>query len=135
MGSVVEHVDCPECKCEEATNDYYYKSGEEYVNCPRCGYSYSQTRKRNPKNENLYLGDGSEEEHYDIKEIKNDIAYCVKYDHTPMMSLGGILREDLEQFKKDSIKNRKEYQVKQIILTSQHKNGEWIKEKVFKDEN
>ena len=77
MGSVVEHVECPECNYKEATNDYYYKSGEEYVNCPQCGYSYSQTRKRNPKNKNLYLEDGSEEEHYDIKEEKNDISYCV----------------------------------------------------------
>jgi len=131
MGSVVEHIECPECKCEEATNDYYYKSGEEYINCPQCGYSYSQTRKVDPKDKKNHLGNGYEEEHYDIKEIKNDIAYCVEYDHTPMMSLGGILREDLEQFKKDSIKNRKEYQVKQITLSLQDKNSEWVKQKLF----
>ena len=132
MGSVVEHIDCPECKCKEATNDYYYKSGEEYVNCPQCGYHYSQTRKRNPINENLYLEDGSEEKHYDIKEIKNDISYCVEYDHTPMMSLGGILKEDLEQFKKDAKKNQKEYQVKQITLSLQNKNNKWVKRKIFR---
>ena len=126
----MEHINCPECKYEEASTDYY-KTGEEYMNCPQCGYHFSQTRKKDPKNENLYLGDGSEEEHYDIKEIKNDISYCVEYDHTPMMSLGGILKEDLEQFKKDAKKNRKEYQVRQITLSLQDKNNKWVKEKIF----
>ena len=132
MGSVLDHIECPECKCEEATHDFYYKSGEEYVNCPRCGYHYSQTRKINPKDEKKYLGNGSEEEHYEIEEHKNDIAYCVEYDHTPMMSLGGILKEDLEQFKKDAKKNRKEYQVKQITLSLQNKNSKWVKRKIFR---
>ena len=131
MGSVVEHIECPECKYEEATSDYYYKSGEDYVNCTRCGYHYSQTRKRKPENKNLYLGDGQEEDHYDVREEKNDIAYCVEYDHTPMMSLGGILKEDLKQFKKDAKKNQKEYQVKQITLSLQDKNSKWVKQKLF----
>lgn len=131
MGSVLDLIECPECKCEEATHDFYYKSGEEYVNCPQCGYHYSQTRKADPKDEKKYLGNGYEEEHYDIKEIKNDIAYCVEYDHTPMMHCGGILEEDLKQFKKDAKKNRKEYQVKQITLSLQNKNSEWVKQKLF----
>jgi hypothetical protein len=27
----------------EAMDDFYYKTGEEYVNCSHCGYHYSAT--------------------------------------------------------------------------------------------
>lgn len=42
MGSVLQEIDCPRCG-QEATSDFYYKTGEEYVHCQRCGYSYSAT--------------------------------------------------------------------------------------------
>jgi Zn ribbon nucleic-acid-binding protein len=44
MGSVIDHIECPNCK-QEASNDFYYKSGEEYINCQNCGYHYSVTYK------------------------------------------------------------------------------------------
>ena len=37
MGSVIEHIDCPNCK-QEATLDFYYNTGEEYILCTHCGY-------------------------------------------------------------------------------------------------
>ncbi len=40
MGSVIDHIDCPNCG-NEAYSDFYYKTGEEYVNCQHCGYHYS----------------------------------------------------------------------------------------------
>jgi hypothetical protein len=38
MGSVIDYIDCPDCG-KEAYMDYYYKTGEEYINCNNCGYS------------------------------------------------------------------------------------------------
>lgn len=37
MGSVIDTFDCPVCK-EEATRDFYYRTGEEYCYCPHCGF-------------------------------------------------------------------------------------------------
>jgi len=40
MGSVIETIQCPNCK-QEAFIEYYYKTGEEYANCSSCGYHRS----------------------------------------------------------------------------------------------
>jgi hypothetical protein len=45
MGSVIDYIECPNCK-QEAFSDYYYKTGEEYINCSSCGYHYSYIIKR-----------------------------------------------------------------------------------------
>ena len=42
MASVLDYIECPNCK-QEATDDFYYKTGEEYVNCGSCGYHRSAT--------------------------------------------------------------------------------------------
>lgn len=42
MGSVLDYVECKSCGFEQASSDYYYKSDEMYVFCPRCGYSYNR---------------------------------------------------------------------------------------------
>lgn len=46
MGSVLSNIECPTCKSEECYNDYHYKTGEEVINCPECGYHYSYFYKR-----------------------------------------------------------------------------------------
>ena len=38
MGSVIDFTNCPQCGNEEASIDYYYKTGEEYLLCDKCGY-------------------------------------------------------------------------------------------------
>lgn len=42
MGSVIDYIECPNCGTE-AFSDFYYRTGEEYVNCNNCGYHYSAT--------------------------------------------------------------------------------------------
>ena len=42
MGSVIDYIECPNCK-QEAYSDFYYKTGEEYINCRSCGYHRSAT--------------------------------------------------------------------------------------------
>lgn len=39
MGSVIDYVECPQCKCT-AYSDFYYKTGQEYIYCFSCGYYY-----------------------------------------------------------------------------------------------
>lgn len=46
MGSVQDIVNCPQCGKEEAILDYYYKSGEEFVFCPICGYQKKHYYRR-----------------------------------------------------------------------------------------
>jgi hypothetical protein len=41
MGSVMEYIECPRCKSEQCVVDFHYKTGNEFVGCPDCGYSYS----------------------------------------------------------------------------------------------
>ena len=42
MGSVIDCIECPHCGTE-AYSDFYYKTGEEYINCGNCGYHHSVT--------------------------------------------------------------------------------------------
>jgi Zn ribbon nucleic-acid-binding protein len=72
MGSVIDYQECPNCKME-ATSDFYYKTGEEYVNCPHCGYHYSATIKNREK-----LLNELTKEDWDILEHKNPYG-CFRY--------------------------------------------------------
>ena len=76
MGSVLDFIECPNCKTE-AYSDFYYKTGEEYVNCANCGYHYSATIINRDKLLNE-LTDAD----WEIKELKDPFgAYRIKeYD-------------------------------------------------------
>jgi hypothetical protein len=38
MGSTIDAIKCPKCKYKEASIELYYKTGDETIFCPRCGY-------------------------------------------------------------------------------------------------
>ncbi len=40
MGSVSDNVDCPKCKSPDCYIELWYKTGEEFISCPKCGYKY-----------------------------------------------------------------------------------------------
>lgn len=65
MASVIDYIECKNCK-QEAVSDFYYKTGEEYVNCQSCGYHYSASIKNRDKKLNELT-----EVDWDIIEIKN----------------------------------------------------------------
>ena len=72
MGSVLDFIECPNCK-HEASDDFYYKTGEEYIFCQNCGYHRSATiiNRDKPLNE-LTNAD------WEIRENKNPFgAYRV----------------------------------------------------------
>ncbi len=74
MASVLDYIECPNCG-QEAFSDFYYKTGEEYVNCGNCGYHYSATIKDRTKSLNEL-----DEDDFEIIELKDPYgAYRIKY--------------------------------------------------------
>ena len=73
MGSVIDYIECPNCK-NEAYDDFYYRTGEEYINCGNCGYHRSATIINRDKK----LSELTEED-WKIVELKNPYgAYRIK---------------------------------------------------------
>jgi hypothetical protein len=88
MGSVIDHIECPNCD-REAYSDFYYKTGEEYINCMNCGYQYSATIKdRTKKISEL------DEDDFEIKELKNPFgSYKIQYYDSPGYICGALENE------------------------------------------
>lgn len=96
MGSVIDYIECPNCK-QEAYSDFYYKTGEEYINCSNCGYHYSATIINRDKNLNELT-----EQDWQIKELKNPFAsFKIKYKNNSLYTLGSLVnQEEYDNFKK-----------------------------------
>jgi len=91
MGSVIDYIECPNCG-QEAYDDFYYKTGEEYVNCNHCGYHYSATIINRDK-----LLTELTDDDWEIKELKNPYgAYRIKYYDSASTLCGSL--ENEEQF-------------------------------------
>jgi DNA-directed RNA polymerase subunit RPC12/RpoP len=103
MGSVIDYIDCPNCE-HEAYSDFYYKTGEEYINCQNCGYHYSATIK----NRNKKLNELTESD-WDVKELKAPYgAFKYKMCGDIGTSCGSLkTAEDAERFR---IEMKLEYQ-------------------------
>jgi len=65
MASVLDFMECPNCT-QEASIDFYYKTGEEYIFCQNCGYHRSATIVNRDKTLNE-LNDSD----WEIRENKN----------------------------------------------------------------
>ena len=89
MGSVIDYIECPNCK-HEASDDFYYKTGEEYINCSNCGYHRSATIINRDKNLNELT-----ESDWNIKELKNPFgAYRLKVYHSVSTQCGSLENEE-----------------------------------------
>ena len=89
MGSVIDYIECPNCK-QEAWTDFYYKTGEEYVNCSNCGYHKSVTIiNRDKKLSELTQDD------WKINELKNPYgAYRLRVYNTVGYQCGSLENEE-----------------------------------------
>ena len=88
MGSVIDYIECPNCKTE-AMSDFYYKTGEEYINCNNCGYHRSATIINRDKNLNELT-----ESDWNIEELKNPFgAYRLKVYHSVATQCGSLENE------------------------------------------
>ena len=101
MGSIIDSIECPNCG-QEATSDFYYKTGEEYVNCSECGYHYSATITSRDKRL-----DELTEEDWKIIEIKHPYAsYRLKYYDSVAFECGSLPNKSaLEQLQQYLIGN------------------------------
>ena len=97
MGSVIDYIECPHCG-HEAYNDFYYKTGEEYVMCNNCGYHYSSTYKRD-KNGQFVTKDGTYDYSFEnlimeTDELKNPYgAYRIKHYDSIGYGCGSLKNE------------------------------------------
>jgi Zn ribbon nucleic-acid-binding protein len=89
MGSVIDTIECPNCK-QEAIIDFYYKSGEEITICSHCGYYKSITIKNREKNLNELTDDD-----WEVKEISNPYgSYRLKSKEGIATQLGILTSEE-----------------------------------------
>jgi len=98
MGSVIDYIECPNCK-QEAYDDFYYKTGEEYINCQHCGYNYSAQWKSDEQGK-FITKDGTENYEFDnlimeTKELKNPYgAFRIKYYDSVGYECGSLESEE-----------------------------------------
>lgn len=89
MGSVIDYIDCPNCKSPDCYDDFYYKTGEEYIHCSDCGYTKSLTIKNREKK----LSELTEDD-FEINEVENPWGcYRIKEIGNVGFTCGTLLTE------------------------------------------
>ena len=121
MGSTIDYIECVNCKTE-AQSDYYYKSGEEYINCNNCGYYYSAIIK-NPEKDLSELTD----EDWNIQECTSPFgAYRLKYNNEIGTTCGSLRNEaEWNKFKKE-VQADDQYSQVEIFTLSQLVEGKIV---------
>ena len=123
MGSVIDYIECPNCK-QEAFSDFYYKTGEEYVNCNSCGYHRSVTIINRDKK----LSELTDQD-WEVTELKNPFgAYKLKVYHSPARQCGSLENEDQYNELKQSIQEDVEIE---FCSVSRFVDGEIITEVII----
>ena len=131
MGSVIDYIDCPNCE-HEAYSDFYYKTGEEYINCQNCGYHYSATYKTDD-NGKYITKDGTDNTTFEnlimeTKEIKNPYgAYRVKYVDNVAYYCGSLESKD-DYIELTTAADLNENGAIEYMAVNRYVDGEIIKE-------
>ena len=87
MGSVLEEIECPNCKLE-ATLDFYYKTGEEYIICNHCGYHRAHYLDRTDDYEDV------SEPKWVTEELRNPYGlYRIQLMDSPGYQIGSLVDE------------------------------------------
>jgi len=99
MGSVIDYIDCPNCG-QEAFDDFYYKTGEEYLFCTHCGYMKSSTIIARDKKLNELT-----ETDWKLDLVDKPFgAYRIKYSETVASEVGCLEFEtELDKIKSEAI--------------------------------
>ena len=131
MGSVIDNIECPHCG-GEAFIDFYYKTGEEYINYQHCGYSYSATYQCD-KDGNYITKDGTDNYEFEnlimeTRELKHPYgAFRIKY----VGSVGyhcGSLENEKDYIELTTAADLNENGAIEFMSVSRHINGETIQE-------
>lgn len=136
MGSVQSEIKCLRCKSEKCLCISYYKTGEETISCPDCGYYRQLTIKRD-KNGNFIMKDKTKGLNED--NIYTEIAVCedpigfFMIVSTNDAGDGGTLetKNDYENFISyiDNLSKQDHYMKK--VTVSRFVDGKIIKEIIF----
>jgi Zn ribbon nucleic-acid-binding protein len=126
MGSIIDYIECPNCKTE-AHSDYYYKSGEEYINCNNCGYYFSATIKNRDKKLNELT-----DEDWDIQECINPFgAFRLKYVGDVATQCGSLRNEAEWNELVKNVKEDDQYFIVEYFQLSQFINGEIVETSII----
>ena len=94
MGSIIDVIDCPDCG-SEATIDFYYNTGEEFIMCQHCGYNrkffITNWDEQDKKGEFEWVPK------FDMEEIHGKGAYKLRGKGAPATECGSFLEEASEQ--------------------------------------
>lgn len=138
MGSVIDYIECPNCK-NEAFSDFYYKTGEEYVYCENCGYKYSALYRRDGDGK-LVTSDGTKNFSFDnlimdIHETKNPYgAGRVKYQGSlGYQTISIDTKEDYDKFVSEVISFQNQENDIEFCSVSRLIEGSIVKEVLIGD--
>jgi Zn ribbon nucleic-acid-binding protein len=137
MGSVIDFIECPRCKSEDCFDDYYYKTGEEYISCPDCGYNRSSFIKRDDEG-NMFKID--EDRDFAIDNVVREetlleepyCAFMIRYEDG--VGSGGAIptKEEYDIFVSDivSMTNQPDHKMEEVTI-SRFVDGEIKKETIW----
>jgi Zn ribbon nucleic-acid-binding protein len=126
MGSVIDYIECPNCG-QEAYSDFYYKTGEEYVNCQHCGYHYNNTIKNRDKKLNELT-----EDDWETIEIKHPYgAYRIKSSNSIGYACGTLENEEQYIDLKEQVNKNSNIE---LCTVSRLVDGEIITETIINNE-
>jgi Zn ribbon nucleic-acid-binding protein len=141
MGSVIDFIECPRCKSEDCFDDYYYKTGEEYISCPDCGYNRSSFIKRDDEG-NMFKID--EDKDFAIDNVVREEtlleepfgAYLIRYEDGSGSGGATPTEDDYNTFVSDivSLTNQPDHKMKRVIV-SRFVDGEIKKETIWETTN
>lgn len=136
MGSVIDYIECPNCK-QDAVSDYYYKTGEEYINCNSCGYHYSFVIKRDSEGNMIKINESKDLAIDNVvreeKLFENPYgAYSIKFDNNAR-SCGTLeTKKNYDEFVSEIVSFiNQEHNIQEVIV-SRLINGEINKETLWK---
>ena len=123
MGSVIDYIECPRCKEENCLDDFYYKTGEEYINCPDCG-SHRVFHYKRDENGNFFKKDeakGYEFENLISEEVHIENPYgAYRVESTLGGATCGTLAtdDDYQKFVSEivSLTNQK-HDIKEVVVS------------------
>ena len=122
MGSVLDYIECPNCK-SEAMCDFYYKTGEEYTNCGNCGYHRSAVIRNREKRLDLLT-----DKDWKITELKKPYgAYRLKTYNSIATQCGSLPNKKAYDQLKENIKDDVEIE---FCVVSRYIRGKHVTEMI-----
>ncbi len=116
MGSVLDTVKCPNCG-GEFNREFYYKTGEEWGMCSRCGKFYSHFFERDKDYKLILDENGKPKEENKSCEGFGVIAFWFKNGSGQVTSLGRPIDDEIKKGFYNEINNNPEIDKEKTYFT------------------